>query len=55
MQMDDLPIDYVRTRNDKINAVTLEELNRVAAEVLRPQELQFIVVGRPVGLAETIN
>lgn len=53
MQMDDLPIDYVKTRNDKINAVTLEEINRVASEVLRPDELHFTVVGRPEGLVAT--
>ncbi|MGR3622552.1 M16 family metallopeptidase [Pseudophaeobacter sp.] len=53
MQMDDLPIDYVKTRNDKINAVTLEEINRVAGEVLMPQALHFTVVGRPEGLVAT--
>lgn len=50
MQMDDLPIDYVKTRNDKINAVTLEEINQVAGEVLLPEQLHFVVVGRPEGL-----
>ncbi len=34
MQMDDLPIDYIATRNDKVNAVTREDVNRVAAELL---------------------
>ncbi|MEP4034963.1 pitrilysin family protein [Pseudophaeobacter sp.] len=50
MQMDDLPIDYVQTRNDKVNAVTLEEINQVASEILLPDELHFMVVGRPEGL-----
>lgn len=50
MQMDGLPIDYVVTRNDKINAVTQEEIKQVAAEVLQPQNLHFVVVGRPEGL-----
>ncbi|OIQ44058.1 MAG: peptidase M16 [Roseobacter sp. MedPE-SW] len=50
MQMDDLPIDYVQTRNDKVNAVTLEEINRVAGEILMPEDLHFVVVGRPEGL-----
>lgn len=50
MQLDDLPIDYVATRNDKINAVTLDEVNRVARELLQPDNLRFVVVGRPVGL-----
>ncbi|MGV6806260.1 MAG: M16 family metallopeptidase [Ruegeria sp.] len=54
MQMEDLPIDYIATRNDKVNAVTLEDVNRVAADLLDPDGLQFTVVGKPVGL-ETTN
>ncbi len=50
MQMDDLPIDYIATRNDKVNAVTLEDVNRVAAELLDPDGLHFTIVGKPVGL-----
>lgn len=53
MQMDGLPIDYADTRNDKINAVTLEEANRVAAELYDPSRLQFVIVGRPEGLQST--
>lgn len=55
MQMDDLPIDYVVTRNDKVNAVTLEDANRVAAELLDPDQLHFVVVGQPEGLETTTN
>ncbi|WP_170545907.1 M16 family metallopeptidase [Ruegeria arenilitoris] len=54
MQMDDLPIDYITTRNDKVNAVTLEDVNRVASELLDPEGLHFTVVGKPEGL-ETTN
>jgi zinc protease len=50
MQMEGLPIDYVVTRNDKINAVTLDEINGVASEVLQPDNLHFVIVGRPEGL-----
>lgn len=50
MQMDALPMDYVQTRNDNIEAVTLEEINKVASEVLQPEALHFVVVGRPEGL-----
>ncbi|GAA6201461.1 pitrilysin family protein [Aquicoccus sp. SU-CL01552] len=55
MQMDDLPIDYIETRNDKVNAVTLEDANRVAAELLDPEHLHFVVVGQPEGLETTTN
>jgi zinc protease len=50
MQMQGLPVDYIATRNDKVNAVTLEDINRVAAELLDPENLHFVVVGRPEGL-----
>ncbi len=50
MQMIDLPPDYVVNRNAYIEAVTQEDVARVAGELLRPEELHFIVVGQPVGL-----
>ena len=55
MQIDDLPTDYITTRNDKVNAVTLEQINRVAKERLDPDKLTFVVVGRPEGLENTIE
>lgn len=53
MQMDGLPIDYVTTRNARIEAVTLDEVNRVVASLFRPDDLQFVVVGQPEGVAST--
>ncbi|WP_224824989.1 pitrilysin family protein [Cognatishimia sp. MH4019] len=53
MQMTGLPIDYAETRNDRINAVPLEEINRVASELMQPDALRFVVVGQPEGLAST--
>jgi zinc protease len=50
MQMDDLPITYVETRNDNVNAVTLEDIQRVAKRILKPEALTFVVVGQPEGL-----
>lgn len=47
MQMDDLPIDYAATRNDKVNAVTLEDIKRVAKRIMRPDDLHFVIVGQP--------
>ena len=52
MQMMDMPIDYAATRNDRVNAVTLDDVNRVAREVLDPEALTFIVAGQPDGLVE---
>ena len=50
MQMDDLPIDYIATRNDRVRAVTLEDANRVAARLYQPEALQIVIVGEPDGI-----
>ncbi|MFY0646600.1 M16 family metallopeptidase [Sulfitobacter geojensis] len=50
MQMLGLPIDYIPTRNDKVEAVTLADVKRVAGELLDPENLHFVVVGQPEGL-----
>lgn len=53
MQLQGLPIDYIATRNDKVSAVTLEDVNRLASELLDPEGLYFVVVGKPEGLKTT--
>ncbi len=50
MQMSGLGVDYIARRNDLVEAVTLEEVRAVAARILRPDALSFVVVGRPEGL-----
>ena len=50
MQMDGMPIDYATTRNARIEAVTMEDIKRVAARLIRPEALQFVVVGQPEGM-----
>ena len=55
MQMLGLPIDYIATRNDKVEAVTLDDVKRVADELLDPEGLHFVVVGQPVGLETTVG
>lgn len=50
MQVTGLPKSYVTERNAFIEAVTLDEVNRVAAELVDPGALHFVVVGRPEGL-----
>lgn len=50
MQMEGMPIDYAATRNDKIEAVTMEDIKRVAARLYQPDALHFVVVGQPTGL-----
>ena len=53
MQIQGMPIDYPATRNDKVNAVTLEQVNDVARRYLKPDDLRFVVVGQPDGLSST--
>ena len=53
MQMERLPIDYAVTRNSKIEAVTLDDVKRVAARILKPDALRFVVVGQPTDVVST--
>jgi zinc protease len=53
MQMQGYPIDYPKTRNDKVNAVTLDQVNNVAKWLLKPDAMRFVVVGKPEGLVST--
>ena len=50
MQSEGLPASYVTDRNAYIEAVTLDDIKRVAARLMKPGDLRFVVVGRPVGL-----
>jgi zinc protease len=50
VMMEDLGADYINKRNDLIEAVTLEDVRRVAKRLVKPEALSFVVVGKPVGL-----
>lgn len=47
VQIEDLGIDYVDKRNSLIEAVTLDDLKRVAAKLLRADGLIVTIVGQP--------
>jgi len=49
MQEDDLPMDFLETRNQQVEAVTLESVNRVAKKLLTPDALTTVLVGKPEG------
>lgn len=53
MQILGLPVDYPATRNAKIAAVTAEDVKRVAARLIKPDDLFFVVVGDATGLKTT--
>ncbi|PZQ48962.1 MAG: peptidase M16 [Rhodovulum sulfidophilum] len=50
IQVAGLGIDYVNARNGLVEAVTREDIARVAKRLLDTDELTFVVVGRPEGL-----
>ena len=48
VQIEDLGIDYVAKRNALIEAVTLDDVRRVAGRLLAPDQLITTIVGQPV-------
>ncbi|MGJ8597822.1 M16 family metallopeptidase [Sulfitobacter sp.] len=50
MQLIGLEPEYIKTRNEKVESVTLEDVKRVAGELMNPDGLHFVVVGKPEGL-----
>ncbi len=50
IQRDDLGIDYINTRNDLIDAVTIEDARRVAQRLYGDGSLYVTMVGRPDGV-----
>ena len=50
VRQDDLGVDYFDRRNGLIEAVTLDDVNRVAKAYLDPSRYSFIVVGQPQGI-----
>jgi zinc protease len=51
LQAEDLGVDYIKNRNSLVEAVTLDDIKRVAARQLKPEALSFVIVGAPSGLA----
>ncbi len=50
IQIEDLGIDYVAKRNALIDAVTIEDIRRVAKTFLKPGGLIVTIVGKPTDL-----
>ena len=53
MQIADLGIDYLEHRNALIEAVTVEDIKRVADELIDPDSFTVVVVGDPVAVEPT--
>jgi zinc protease len=50
LQLDDLPNDYLDQRAAAIEAVTAEDVMRVAQNLLKPDDLTVVMVGQPQGV-----
>lgn len=50
LQSAGLPIEYPEIRNGLVEAVTVEDISRVARRILNEEALSFVVVGRPEGV-----
>ena len=46
-RQDGLPSDYVERRNAYFEAVTLEDVKRVATTYMKPENFTFVMVGKP--------
>lgn len=44
-QLYDLPNDYLQTYRDKVNAVTLDDVERVAKKYISPEKIAIVIVG----------
>lgn len=53
IQFHDLGIDYLNRRNGLIDAVTVSDVNRVAASLLDPETLSVVVAGEPLNVEAT--
>jgi zinc protease len=53
VQLQGFPSDYFSQRNGYVNAVTLDDVRRVAMKLLDPDKLTFVIVGRPEGVTAT--
>lgn len=53
VQLEDLGIDYLDKRNGFIEAVTMDDVRRVARSLVDPDSLTFAVVGQPQGVEAT--
>lgn len=53
IQVEELGSDYIDNRNNLINAVTIDDLKRVAKRLIDVGDFQVMIVGRPEGISST--
>lgn len=55
IKMLNLPADYLNTYRDRVQAVTIEQIQRVAQQYVKPDEAALIVVGDGASVLEQIK
>jgi len=55
IRMYDLPSDYLKTYRDQINAVSAEDILRVAQNYVRPDEAAVVIVGDAEEISEQVK
>jgi zinc protease len=55
IRMYDLPEDYLHTYRERINAISAEDIQRVARKYVRPDEAVLVVVGDAAEISEQIK
>ena len=50
IQIENLGVKYIDERNANIEKVTLEDIKRVAAQLLKSDDLIITIVGKPTDL-----
>jgi len=55
IKMLNLPDDYLQTYRDRVQAVTIEDIQRVAAKYVRPDEAALVIVGDGSSVREQIK
>ena len=53
LMVENLGIDYINKRNPELEAVSMADAKRVAAKLLKVEDLIVTVVGKPEGLKAT--
>jgi zinc protease len=52
IQLDNLGIDYIDRRNGEVEAITVDDIKRVAKRVMEPKNLIVTVAGAPEGITD---
>jgi zinc protease len=53
--MFDLPDDFLKTYRDDVNAVTTEDIQRVAQAYVRPDRAALVIVGDAAEITEQVK